>query len=95
MVEVMSNVQMQQSWTTLKKSTLHRIIQKMRTKCCRKVSDSHPVPPQFLRSCSDVNPEALVALQVDNEDCFMQPFVAILHFNELFSKLCLPMPHTD
>jgi hypothetical protein len=96
MVDIVSNLQTQQSWTTLKKLTPHRIIDKMGAKCRREVSGSHAVVPQFLRSCSDVNnPEAVVALQVDNEDCFMRLFVAIPRFNELFSKLCLPMLHID
>jgi len=69
MVDVVtSNLQIQQLWTSLKKSTIHRVIEKMRTKYRREVGDSYIVLPQFLRTYSDVNPEAVVALQVDNEE---------------------------
>lgn len=95
MVDVTSNLQIQQLWTSLKKSTIHRVLEKMRTKYRREVGDSYIVLPQFLRTYSDVNPEALVALQVDNEDCFMRLFVTIPRFNEIFSKLCFPMLHID
>ena len=95
MVDLMSNLQIQQLWTILKKSTIHRVLEKMRTMYRREVGDSYALLPEFLRSYSDVNPEAVVALQVDNEDCFMRLFVTIPRFNELFSTLCLPMLHID
>jgi hypothetical protein len=78
-----------------KKWSVHMIIEKMCAKCRREACDPHAVLPQFICRCSDLNPKAVVALQVDNKDCFMQLFVAIPHFKELFSKLCLPMLHID
>ena len=67
------------------KLTIHRIVEKMRTKYRREVGDFYVVLPLFLYSYSDVNLEAVLALQVDNEDSFMRLFVTIPRFNELIS----------
>ena len=60
----------------------------MRTKYRCEVGDSHVTLPQLIHSYSDINLEAVIALEVDNEECFML-FVTVPRFNELISKLCL------
>ncbi len=50
MVDLMSNLQIQQLWTILKKSTIHRVLEKMRTMYRREVGDSYALLPEFLRS---------------------------------------------
>jgi hypothetical protein len=68
----------------------------MRAKHQLEIRDSHSLLPQFLCRCSDLNPEVVVALQLDDhQDCFMRLFVTIPRFAEVFSKLCLPMLHLD
>jgi hypothetical protein len=67
----------------------------MLANCWLEVRDSHALLPHFLRRHSDINPEVLVAVQVDDHDCFMWPFVTIPRFQEICFKLCLPMLHLD
>jgi hypothetical protein len=95
MVDVMSNLQIQQLSTTLRKLFIHRTLEKMRAKYCREVGDSYTLLPQFCRSYSDLNPKVVVALQVDHQDCFMRLVVSIPHFQEVFSKPCLRMLHIN
>jgi hypothetical protein len=68
-VDVMSNLQSQQLSTALKKSSIHRTLEQMRARHQSEVRDSYSLLPQFLRQYSDLNPEAVVALQVDDQDC--------------------------
>jgi hypothetical protein len=67
----------------------------MRAKCCAEVRDLCSALPQFLRHCSDLTPEVVIMLQVDEQDCFMRLFITIPRFAEVFSKLCLPILHLD
>lgn len=78
MVDVMSNLQIQQVSTSLKKSSIHRTLEKMRAKCCREVVDSYTLLPQFLHNYSDHNTKVVMALQVDDQDCVMRLFVTNL-----------------
>jgi hypothetical protein len=95
LVDVKSNLLTQQFSTSLKKSSVHRSLEAMRAKHQLEVRDSHSLLPQFLRRHSDLNPEVVLALQLDDQDCFMRLFVTIPRFAEVFSKLCLPMLHLD
>jgi hypothetical protein len=95
MVDVESDLQMQQLSTSLRKSIIHRTLEPMRAKRWLEVRDTRALPPQLLRQRGDLNPEVVVALQVDDQDCFMRLLVTIPHFQEIFSKLCFPMLHLD
>jgi hypothetical protein len=68
----------------------------MRAKHQLEVQDSCSLLPQFLRRCiSNLNPEVVLALQLEDQDCFMRLFMTIPCFAKVFSKLCLPMLHLD
>jgi hypothetical protein len=94
-VDIKSNLLSQQLSISIKKSCLHMALEQTRAKHRAEVCDSHIALPQFLRHCSDLNPEVIIALQVDEHDCFMRLFVTIPRLAEVFSKLCLPILHLD
>jgi hypothetical protein len=93
-VDIKSNLLSQQLSMSIKKSCNHQALEEMRAKCCAEVLDSHAVLPQFLRRYSDLNPELVIALQVDEQDCFMRLFITI-PVSLKFVKLCVPILHLD
>jgi hypothetical protein len=74
-IDVKSNLLSQQLSTSIKKSCVHLALEQMRAKHRAEVPDSCSALPQLIRRCSDLNPEVVIALQVDEQDCLMRLFV--------------------
>jgi hypothetical protein len=85
-----------QNYTTiLDQTTISCGLDRMRGKHLFELGEAYSMLPSYLREYHKSNPEALVAMQLDDLDCFFLLVITLPSFVHIFQELCLPILHVD
>ena len=79
----------------MKPKSIHRVIDKIRARHRQEAHDSCCYLTNSLRKHNLENPDALVSMQTDANQCFCRVIASMPHFVTIFKIACVPVLYVD